>query len=266
MLAALIGGVVLLGAFAGQELRSKEPMLPLSLFASTQFTATNVITFVVYGGIGGALFLLPIQLQQVSGYTALEAGISLLPVTAITLALSRRSGALAARIGPRLQMSVGPVLVGVGLALFTRITASGDYVTEVLPAVLVFGFGLAVTVAPLTSTVLDAVPAEHAGIASAVNNDVARAAALIAVALLPAAGGITGDAYLHKDVFSAGFHTASLISGALCVAGGVLAVFTIRNPARVAGAGRRAAAPVHCALDAPRRGLPWQRQRRAARP
>ena len=251
VLAALIAGVVLLAAFVGQELRSKDPMLPLSLFASTQFTATNVITFVVYGGIGGALFLLPIQLQQVSGYTALEAGISLLPVTAITLALSRRSGALAARIGPRLQMSVGPVLVGVGLALFTRITASGDYVTEVLPAVLVFGFGLAVTVAPLTSTVLDAVPAERAGIASAVNNDVARAAALIAVALLPAAGGITGDAYRHANVFSAGFHTASLISGALCVAGGVLAVFTIRNPARVAGAGRRAAPPIHCALDAP---------------
>jgi EmrB/QacA subfamily drug resistance transporter len=251
VLAALIAGVVLLGAFVVQELRSREPMLPLSLFASTQFTATNAITFVVYGGIGGALFLLPIQLQQVSGYTALEAGISLLPVTVITLALSRRSGALATRIGPRLQMSVGPVLVGVGLALFTRITASGDYVTEVLPAVLVFGFGLAVTVAPLTSTVLDAVPAEHAGIASAVNNDVARAAALIAVALLPAAGGITGDAYLHKDVFSAGFHTASLISGALCVAGGVLAVFTIRNPARAAGAAQRTAAPVHCALDAP---------------
>ena len=112
VLAALIAGVVLLGAFVGQELRSKEPMLPLHLFASTQFTATNVITFVVYGGIGGALFLLPIELQQVSGYTALEAGISLLPVTAITLVLSRRSGALAARIGPRLQMSVGPVLVG----------------------------------------------------------------------------------------------------------------------------------------------------------
>src|ERR1700722_18122199 len=250
VLAALLGGIALLGAFVWQEQRMAAPMLPLSLVASTQFTATNLITFVVYGGIGGALFLLPIELQQVSGYTALEAGISLLPVTAITLVLSRRSGALAARIGPRLQMSVGPVLVGLGLALFTRITASGDYVTEVLPAVLVFGFGLAVTVAPLTSTVLDAVPAEHAGIASAVNNDVARAAALIAVALLPAAGGITGDAYRHADVFSAGFHTASLISGALCVAGGVLAVFTIRNPARVAGASRQAA-PVHCALDAP---------------
>ena len=110
------------------------------------------------------------------------------------LALSARSGALAARIGPRLQMSVGPVLVGVGLALFARIGRSGDYLTEVLPAVLVFGFGLAINVAPLTSTVLAAVPAEHAGMASAVNNDVARAAALIAVAVLPAAGGLTGDA------------------------------------------------------------------------
>ena len=122
-------------------------MLPLSLFASTQFTATNVITFVVYGGIGGALFLLPIELQQVSGYTALQAGISLLPVTVITLALSQASGVLVTRIGPRLQMTVGPVLVGIGLALFTRITGSGDYLTEVPPAVVVFGFGLAVTVA-----------------------------------------------------------------------------------------------------------------------
>jgi EmrB/QacA subfamily drug resistance transporter len=253
VLAALIGGVALLGAFVWQERRTASPMLPLGLFASTQFSATNAITFVVYGGIGGALFLLPIELQQVSGYTALQAGISLLPVTLITLALSSRSGALAARIGPRLQMTVGPVLVGIGLALFARISGSGDYLTEVLPAVVVFGFGLAVTVAPLTSTVLEAVPSEHAGIASAVNNDVARAAALIAVALLPAAGGITGDAYRDPPVFSAGFHTASLISAGLCVAGGVLAFFTIRNPARAPGAqpGTRPAPALHCALDAP---------------
>ena len=253
VLAALIGGIALLGAFVWQERRTASPMLPLSLFASTQFSATNAITFVVYGGIGGALFLLPIELQQVSGYTALQAGISLLPVTLITLALSSRSGALAARIGPRLQMTVGPVLVGIGLALFARISGSGDYLTEVLPAVVVFGFGLAVTVAPLTSTVLEAVPSEHAGIASAVNNDVARAAALIAVALLPAAGGITGDAYRDPPVFSAGFHTASLISAGLCVAGGVLAFFTIRNPARAPGAqpGTRPAPALHCALDAP---------------
>ena len=251
VLAALAGGLVLLGAFVWQERQSAAPMLPLSLFASTEFTATNVITFVVYGGIGGALFLLPIELQQVSGYTALQAGISLLPVTVITLALSQASGALATRIGPRLQMTAGPVLVGIGLALFTRITGSGDYLTEVLPAVVVFGFGLAVTVAPLTSTVLGAAPAERAGIASAVNNDVARAAALIAVALLPAAGGITGDAYRDPPVFSAGFHTASLISAGLCVAGGVLAFFTIRNPAPAPGMARRPAPAIHCALDAP---------------
>ncbi len=252
VLIALIAGVLLLGAFGWWEHRATAPMLSLSLFASTQFTAANVVTFIVYGAIGGALFLLPIQLQQVSGYSALEAGISLLPVTAITLALSARSGALAARIGPRLQMSVGPILVGAGIALLALIGPSGDYLTEVLPGVVVFGFGLAVTVAPLTSTVLDAVPAEHAGMASAVNNDVARAAALIAVALLPAAGGITGNAYRHPAVFSAGFHTASLISAGFCVAGGLLAAATIRNPSRAAAALRPPGQHrLQCAIDAP---------------
>ncbi len=254
VLAALLIGVLLLAAFIWWEHRTPSPMLPLNLFSSGQFSSANVVTFVVYGGIGGALFLLPIQLQEVSGYSALESGIALLPVTVITLALSQRSGALADRIGPRLQMSVGPVLVGVGLGLFTLITASGNYLTEVLPGVLVFGFGLAVAVAPLTSTVLAAVPAEHAGMASAVNNDVARAAALIAVALLPAAGGLTGDAYRHPAVFSAGFHTASLIAGGLCVAGGLLAAVTIRNPSRAtvaAVAATRHGPLLHCGLDAP---------------
>jgi len=234
VLAALIGGVALLAAFIWRERRTPEPMLPLSLFSSAQFTATNVVTFVVYGAIGGALFLLPLQLQQVSGYTAMEAGMSLLPVTLITLVLSARSGELASRIGPRLQMSVGPLFVGAGLALFTRIGFHGNYLTEVLPAVIVFGFGLAVTVAPLTATALAAVPARHAGMASAVNNDVARGASLIAVAVLPAAGGITGDAYQHPAMFSAGFHNASLIAAGLCVAGGLLAALTIRNPSRAA--------------------------------
>jgi hypothetical protein len=109
------------------------------------------VTFVVYGALGGALFLLPLELQQVSAYTPLAAGVSLLPITALMLLLSSRSGALAARIGPRLQMSAGPVLVGLGLGLFVRIGPTGDYLTQVLPAITVLGFGLAVTVAPLTA-------------------------------------------------------------------------------------------------------------------
>jgi EmrB/QacA subfamily drug resistance transporter len=257
VLIGLIAGIALLTAFGWREHRIPSPMLSLSLFRSTQFTATNVVTFIIYGAIGGALFLLPIQLQQVSGYSALEAGISLLPVTAITLALSARSGALAARIGPRLQMSAGPVVVGVGIGLLALIGPSGNYLTEVLPGVVVFGFGLAITVAPLTSTVLAAVPAEHSGMASAVNNDVARAASLIAVALLPAVGGITGDAYRHPAVFSAGFHTASLVAGGICVAGGLLAAATIRNPARAPGAPRPSQQhPLHCAIDAPPQPVP----------
>jgi MFS family permease len=255
VLAALAGGVLLLAAFAGWEHRSATPMLTLSLFSSAQFTAANVVTFVVYGAIGGTLFLLPIALQEVSGYTALEAGVALLPVTVITLLASSRSGALAQRIGPRLQMSVGPVLIGVGIGLFTLTGPSGNYLTEVLPGVVVFGCGLAVTVAPLTATVLAAAPVKNADMASAVNNDVARAAALSAVALLPAAGGITGDAYRHPDMFSSGFHNASLIAAALCIASGVLAALTIRNPLRPAGVAPRKPrpSPMHCALDAPPR-------------
>ena len=250
-LAALIGGCVLLAAFVWWEHRTANPMMPLSLFASAQFSAANVVTFAVYGALGGALFLLPIQLEQVSGYSPLQAGISLLPVTLIMLALSSRSGALAARIGPRLQMTVGPLVIAAGLALFVRIGHGGSYLTEVLPAVLVFGFGLAINVAPLTSTVLAAAPAEHAGMASAVNNDVARAASLISVAVLPAAAGLTGAAYLHPVKFSAGFHTASLISAGLCVVGGAVAAAFIRNPRKAAAPGAVTQCPVSCGLDAP---------------
>jgi EmrB/QacA subfamily drug resistance transporter len=249
---ALIGGAFLLVLFVAWESRVREPLLPLSLFASTQFTATNVVTFAVYGALGGALFLLPIQLQQVSGYTALEAGVSLLPITVIMLALSARSGALATRIGPRVQMSVGPVLVGAGLALFTRVDENGSYLTQVLPAVTVLGLGLATTVAPLTATALATAPARHAGTASAVNNDVARAGGLIAVAVLPGLAGITGAAYLVPAEFSAGFHTASLISAGVCVLGGALAAVTIRNPRpAVPPPTASARQPLHCGLDAP---------------
>lgn len=248
-LVSLISGVLLLAAFLVWERRARMPMLPLNLFGSAQFTAANVVTFVVYGALGGTLFLLPIELQQVSGYTPVQAGLALLPVTAIMLALSARSGALAGRIGPRLQMSTGPVVIAIGLALFTRIGPSGNYLTEVLPAVVVFGLGLAINVAPLTSTVLSAVPASRAGVASAVNNDVARAAALIAVAILPAAAGLSGVAYLHPARFSAGFARASLICSCLCLAGAALAAITIRNPRREAGPPPQRL--TQCGLDAP---------------
>jgi len=249
-LAALIAGVVVLAAFVFWERRAAEPIMPLGMFASAQFSTANVATFVVYAALGGAFFLLPIQLQVVSGYSPLEAGIALLPVTVIMLLLSARSGALAQRIGPRLQMTVGPIVIAAGLALFARIGPGGNYLTEVLPAMIVFGFGLCINVAPLTATVLAAVPAEHAGTASAINNDVARAAGLIAVAVLPAAAGLSGSSYLHPAEFSAGFRMASFISAGLCVGGGILCAVFIRNPDR---AGRRPAErpALHCALDSP---------------
>jgi EmrB/QacA subfamily drug resistance transporter len=255
-LGALGGGAALLVAFVLRERYATHPVLPLTLFASAQFSATNAVTFIVYGALGGTLFLLPIQLQRVGGYSALASGVALLPVTLIILALSARSGALAQRIGPRPQLSIGPVVVGLGLALFVRVDASGDYWTEVLPAVAVFGFGLAITVAPLTTTVLAAVPANHAGAASAVNNDVARAASLIAVAVLPAAAGITAGSYRYPAQLSAGFHRAGLIAGGLCVLAGLLAALTIRKPAAAIIAGAPSTVPPrHCGLDAPPPGV-----------
>jgi EmrB/QacA subfamily drug resistance transporter len=257
VLGTLLPGVALLVGFCVIESRSSHAMLPLTIFRSRQFSGANAVTFVVYGALGGALFLIPVVLQEVCGYSALEAGVALLPITVIMLALSARSAALAARIGPRLQMTTGPLVIAAGLLLLTRVNGNGDYLTQVLPAVLVFGFGLAINVAPLTSTALSAAPVEHSGIASAVNNDVARAASLIAVAVLPPLAGITGDIYQHPAALTSGFHKAVLIAAAVAAAGGVLAAATIRNPARGAGRqpraepGGEAISGLHCALDAP---------------
>jgi len=230
----LVAGVAMLAAFVGAEHRTRAPMLPPSLFAARQFTAANLVTFAVYAALGGALFLLPIELQQAAGYSPVKAGTALLPVTIIMLALSARSGALADRIGPRPQMTVGPVLAAVGLALLSRVGDDGGYLRDVLPAVTVLGLGLATTVAPLTSTALGAVSAEHAGVASAVNNDVARTAQLLAVAVLPAAAGLGGAAYLDPAAFNHGFRTAMWLMAAVCAAGGVIAAVSIRDPRRVA--------------------------------
>ncbi len=233
---ALAAGTGCLVAFVLAELRQHNPLVPLVLFRSMQFSGANLVTFAVYGALGGALFLLPVDLEQVAHYSPLEAGAALLPVTVLMLLLSPRFGALATRIGPRLQMTVGPLIVAGGLALLGRVDAGGSYVTEVLPAMLVFGFGLSVTVAPLTATVLAAAPSRYTGIASAVNNDVARLASLIFVAVLPALAGLDGAAYLRPALLSDGFHKAMIICALSCAAGGLLAAATIRNPPREAAA------------------------------
>ncbi|EFC82726.1 DHA2 family efflux MFS transporter permease subunit [Parafrankia sp. EUN1f] len=254
VLGALLLGVASLAGFVAVERRAATPMMPLDLFGSRQFSAANMVTFVVYASLGGALFLLPIQLQQVGGYSPLAAGTALLPLTIVMLTLSARSGALAERIGPRAQMTVGPVVAAAGLALITRAAGEGGYLLDVLPGVIVLGLGLATVVAPLTSTALGAAPAEHAGIASAVNNDVARTAQLLAVAVLPAAAGLTGDAYLDAAGFASGFQSALWIVAGLCASGGLVAYLGIRNPAptRPTAIPKRPMVPCrHCGIDAP---------------
>src|SRR5712691_8228478 len=243
-------GAVLLGLFILVEAKESQPMLPLGVFASRQFSAANAVTFVVYAALGGLLFLVPTVLIVAHGYSPVAAGTALLPVTFIMLALSSRSGALAARIGPRLQMSVGPVVIAASLLLFARISDSGDYLTAVLPGAVVFGFGVAIMVAPLTATALAAAPADHAGVASAVNNDVARAASLIAVAVLPALAGISGDSYLHPAALAHGFREAAYLAAIFYAAGGVLAALTIRNPSR-AKCEETTPQEFTCSLEAP---------------
>jgi EmrB/QacA subfamily drug resistance transporter len=231
--AAVIGclavGLVAAVSFVITERRSAAPMLPPSMFIARQFAATNGVTFLMYGALGGTLFLLPVVLQQVAGYSPLGAGLTLIPITVLMLTLSAASGRLAARIGPRLQMTAGPLVAGVGLVLLVRLTSDHSYLSGVLPGVLVLGMGLVITVAPLTSTAMSSAPGEHAGLASAVNNDVARAGGLFAVAILPVVAGLTGDAYLHPTVFAHGFRIATIIAGAMCALGSIVAALTIRN-------------------------------------
>lgn len=229
VLVAAAAGLLAAALFVAVERRVATPMLPFSVFRSVQFSAANAVTFVVYGGFGALFFLLVIQLQVVGGYTALAAGVATLPITVVMLLLSARSGALAARIGPRRQMAAGPVVCAVGALMMLRVGADAAYLTEVLPAVLVFGLGLAIMVSPLTATALAAAPAEHAGLASGVNNAVARTAGLVAVAAVPALAGLTGRVYDDPPAFDAGFGTAVVVSAVVLVLGGLLAALTIRD-------------------------------------
>jgi EmrB/QacA subfamily drug resistance transporter len=248
--AVLLFGLVALGAFVLNEKRSPHPMLPPDIFTNPQFTAANVVTFVVYAALGGLFFFLVVHLQVVAGFSPTLAGAALLPVTVLMLLLSAQAGALATRIGPRLPMSAGPALAACGVLLLLRIGPAASYVLDVLPGVALFGLGLSLMVAPLTTTVLAAAPAEHAGVASGVNNAVARAAGLLAVAVLPLLAGISGDDYQHPDRFAAGFRIAVIVCAALLAAGGLVAAIAIRNP-RPSEPAPRNQRPHCCAVDGP---------------
>jgi EmrB/QacA subfamily drug resistance transporter len=182
----LLAGVVSLVAFIAWERRTRAPLLPLELFRSHDFSAVNLATLCVYAGLTGAFFFITLFLQQVAGYRPFAAGAATTPITVMMLLLSGRFGALAQRIGPRWPMGIGPLLTAGALLMLTRLTSRPDYVVDVLPAMLLFGLGLSMTVAPLTTTVLDSVEERHAGIASGVNNAVARVAGVLAIAALGA--------------------------------------------------------------------------------
>jgi hypothetical protein len=228
----------------------------------------------IYGGLGAATFFVTIYLQQVAGYTAIAAGLSLVPLTIIMALLSRRWGALSDSLGPRLLMGFGPIVAGLGLILIGRVGADVDYVTDMLPGILVFGVGLSATVAPLTNTVLGAVPQHHAGVASGINNQIARVASLLAIAVVGAVvaarfesalGGssdvppLSGGSPRIVDASVSAFHAGLGVGGALVILGGVISLIGIVNP-------RREVAPREPAeeLGAIRLAHPCPDRRRAA--
>jgi EmrB/QacA subfamily drug resistance transporter len=270
--APLVGGFALLAVFVYHEAHTPSPMLPLGLFKRRNFTIGNIETFTMYGGLGIVFFMLVLYLQEVAGYTALGAGFALLPTTIVTFLLAKRMGRLADRYGPRLFMGFGPLTAAAGIALMLRLGGHVNYLTDLLPGLLVFSLGLAGTVAPLTATVLSDADEANAGIASGVNNAVARVAGLVAIAavgavisaqfsstlehqlagvrLTPAASRAVAQARQQTlarvpesvagpEVASAvqsasvhAFHVGIGISASLVALGGLLGLVGIRNPRR----------------------------------
>ena len=229
VLGAAVVGVGAATAFVVWERRRRDALVPIHLFASRTFSVVNVLTLLVYGALGAMTFFLVLQLQVVTGWSPLGAGLSLLPLTLVMLALSSRSGALAARVGPRWPLTAGPLLCGTGTLLLRGVGADTSYVTGVLPGVLVFSFGLVLLVAPLTATVLAAAPDRFAGIASGVNNALARTGSLLAVAALPALVGIGGADYRRPVVFDLGFQRAMTVCSVLLLAGALTALVGLPN-------------------------------------
>jgi EmrB/QacA subfamily drug resistance transporter len=227
----LLVGVLGLAAFVVAEWRTPHPMLPLEVFSSRLFTATNVVTFAVYAALSGVFFLLVVSLQVVAGFSPIAAGAALLPVTVCMLFLSARGGALGQRIGPRIPMTVGPLVAAAGVLLFARIGPDAGYLVDVLPGAVLLGLGLSLTVAPLTATVLGAAADRHAGVASGVNNAVARAAGLLAVAAVPLVAGVTPAVYADPVAFGEAAARGMLVCAGLLALGGLLSFAIVRSPA-----------------------------------
>jgi EmrB/QacA subfamily drug resistance transporter len=219
--APLVIGVAMLTYFIRYEQRIEQPMLTLELFKVRNFSVGNVATVAIYGGLSVASFLLTVFIQQVGGYSAIEAGLALLPVTIIMFVLSPRFGALCGKYGPRFFMSAGPAVAGLGFFLLLRVHQSVQYWTQLLPGVLLFGLGLSMTVAPLTTAILGSIESRHAGIGSAINNAVARVAGLVAIAAI---GVVTGP-----TLETAGFHRGVVAMAALLLAGGAISAIGIQN-------------------------------------
>lgn len=220
-----LAGLFAILAFLTVERVSTHPMVPLAIFRSRQFSGANLVTLVVYAAFGASTFLLVVHLQTDLGYSALEAGASLLPVTILMLLFSARAGEVAQRVGPRIPMTIGPAVVGAGMALLALAEPETSYWRGVLPGTFVLALGLTITVAPLTATVLASIDDHHAGVGSAINNAVARVGGLLAIAVLPAVAGLAGaDGGLDLD---AGFGRAMVSSGVLAALGSVVAWGTI---------------------------------------
>jgi EmrB/QacA subfamily drug resistance transporter len=259
----LLAGIACFALFILREARARHPMLELSLFGVRNFRVANLTTLAAYAGLIGGLFFVGLFLQQVGGYSPLEAGLATTPISLILFVLSPRWGKLASGTGPRLPMSLGPIVGGVGLIMLLMVGSDPSYPTEVLPGILVFGLGLSATVAPLTATVLDSVEERHVGIASGVNNGISRVAGLFAIAVLGAVISAKFAASVHGDVAgpltaaapaasTAAFHLGVVIAGLLMIAGGIFAGIGIENPShrREAVASRGSAQAGECGHSA----------------
>ncbi|MFI6785837.1 MFS transporter [Nonomuraea sp. NPDC050383] len=228
--APLIAGVALGVAFVLVERRrSPDALVPVGIFRDRVFTAVNVVTLIMYAAMGVVFFLLVVQLQVVSGFSPIAAGLSLLPTTVLMLLLSAPAGEVAKRFGPRLPMTVGIVVAGAGFLWMSTISTGASYLLQVLPAVAVFGLGLSAAVAPLTATVLATAEERYAGTASGVNNAVARTGSLLAVAAVPPLVGLVGDAFEQPAVFDAGFRTAMMVSAVMMFVSAAITFLTIRT-------------------------------------